>query len=236
MNAVSSAVDGFPDLSPSLLLVRALSTPSHHPEPHRGNLRALCKNNMRSISCFSAICSRITNRRARSGGFHHGPTEAEVRAALSGSDDWTIGTSPQSVVESALSTEHQSLGTISAQPVPQQEDFREVKIKDVKDYVFQFGWHFMAVHLDYVGQTRAVRFSFMTFPLEGRKFRPENYTTVSRRIEPSRDATPWGDYLVVFEHTAPDLSSLWNAMYDDKVLVDRFEGATAAFAGRTALT
>jgi hypothetical protein len=44
-----------------------------------------------------------------------------------------------------------SIGTISAQPVPQQEDFREVKIKDLKGYVFQFGWHFMAVYLDYVG-------------------------------------------------------------------------------------
>lgn len=94
----------------------------------------------------------------------------------------------------------------------------------------------MAVHLDYVGQTRAVRFSFMTFPLEGRKWRPENYATMSGPIEPSRDATPWGDYLVVFEHTAPDLSSLLNAMWADDVLVDRFEGAIAAFANRTAAT
>lgn len=128
MNAVSSAVDGFPDLSPSLLLVRALSTPSHHPEPHRGNLRALCKNNMRSISCFSAIYSRFTNRSARSGGYHHGPTEAEVRAALSGSVDWTIDTLPRSVGESALSTKHQSFGTIEAPLRCRKEHFFPVKL------------------------------------------------------------------------------------------------------------
>lgn len=129
MNAVISAVDGSPDLSPSLLLVRALSTPSHDPEPHRGNLRVLCKNNTMSISCFSGVLSMLTHRqrRQRFGGSHDGPTVAEVQAALFGSVDSTIGTLPQSVGESTLSTKHQSLGTIEAPLRYRKEHFFPVK-------------------------------------------------------------------------------------------------------------
>lgn len=78
----------------------------------------------------------------------------------------------------------------------------------------------------------------MTVPLEERKARSRDYCQNPRRAGFSgvdgRIDLPKGDYLVVFEHTAPSFDLLESAFEVGGEVCTQFEKAIAPFTGRTA--
>jgi hypothetical protein len=80
----------------------------------------------------------------------------------------------------------------------------------------------------------------MTVPLEDREARPHDYCQKPRRAGfggvDGRIDPPEGDYLVVFEHTAPSFDQLESAFEVGGEVRTQCEKAIAPFAGRTAAT
>lgn len=74
----------------------------------------------------------------------------------------------------------------------------------------------------------------MTVPLEDREARPHDYCQKPRRAGFGGIDPPEGDYLVVFEHTAPSFDLLESAFEVGGEVCTQFEKAIAPFAGRTA--
>jgi hypothetical protein len=101
-----------------------------------------------------------------------------------------------------------------------------------------FGWHFVAIrYIGSVDSTATVpgwRFSFVTFPLEDRKGPPVNYWDRCLRFDQQAGITPSEDFLIVYEHTDPEIGDLLHALLDNPAVVEEFKTAIAPFAGPSA--